>query len=586
MVKLLLSALLFLFRTACPLLAGIYRKDKQHAIKISAELHSGKAQLHVWNHGEEKHVRAMFSGEVLDSFGIKLHGEKRETVFKVLSENSIQEQTESMAVWSRVERTKTSDGKPVGVEGRAWNNCMLWNETTPGLNDDFCQRDMTANGFIGAKWKHVYREKSSCPDGSGKGICVPDEIPKHTLDYHEKTAHDLLATSKQHLSAANDSIIDSILRLRTKELKDVFEKLRGTVNILSMPGGGTEQQLNKCTFWRKIDFFLHQHSAEVWIPFVLRYHPVTSQLASNSTGCISQFCFNYVHSLLYSFVLCHGDSMYHERWDLMFQQTRRMIEIILSTEAWNASAGFDFIVPASHPFVPLAQITGNFEESFVSHSSFLSVDYDGRATYPKDIIIPYFVTVRNSSSAPAKRKRLLMLCTYPVQIVRQRILKAFSNISADVFVAPRYVQPSLYDELLRTTTFCFVVRGDSTSSSRFFDALASGCIPIVVSDWIYLPFQNLIDYSRFCIFVRDSEVMANPHKFLQSLRGVSASKVQEMQEYLFQARFLLDYSSAHLFNPVTLLFVESFLRRICYRKFLTERSQEEERLCLTFNAQL
>lgn len=106
------SLLFIVFCFVGSLQPGIYRKDKHHAMKVMAEVFEGEVKVRAWNHGEEKRVRALLSGDKLDSFGLKLHGEKKETIFKVLSENSIEEQTDSRAVWTRVERIKTEAKSP------------------------------------------------------------------------------------------------------------------------------------------------------------------------------------------------------------------------------------------------------------------------------------------------------------------------------------------------------------------------------------------------------------------------------------------------------------------------------------------
>jgi hypothetical protein len=36
--------------------------------------------------------------------------------------------------------------------------------------------------------------------------------------------------------------------------------------------------------------------------------------------------------------------------------------------------------------------------------------------------------------------------------------------------------------------------GDTPSSSRIYDAIANLCIPVIVSDDIELPFEDLLDY--------------------------------------------------------------------------------------------
>lgn len=68
--------------------------------------------------------------------------------------------------------------------------------------------------------------------------------------------------------------------------------------------------------------------------------------------------------------------------------------------------------------------------------------------------------------------------------------------------------------------FCFVPRGDTPGSSRLFDAIASGCIPVVVSDDIALPFDaaapkcasDRVQYDRFIVRIPEDEFIADPNQ--------------------------------------------------------------------------
>lgn len=47
--------------------------------------------------------------------------------------------------------------------------------------------------------------------------------------------------------------------------------------------------------------------------------------------------------------------------------------------------------------------------------------------------------------------------------------------------------------------FCLNPAGDTPSSARLFDAIVSGCIPVIVSDELELPFEGILDYRKVCI---------------------------------------------------------------------------------------
>lgn len=48
--------------------------------------------------------------------------------------------------------------------------------------------------------------------------------------------------------------------------------------------------------------------------------------------------------------------------------------------------------------------------------------------------------------------------------------------------------------------FCLSPAGDTPSSARLFDAIVSGCIPVIISDELELPFEGILDYRKVCMY--------------------------------------------------------------------------------------
>lgn len=84
---------------------------------------------------------------------------------------------------------------------------------------------------------------------------------------------------------------------------------------------------------------------------------------------------------------------------------------------------------------------------------------------------------------------------------------------------------------MTSSKFCLNIAGDTPSSNRLFDAIASHCVPVIISDDIELPFEDVLDYSEFSIFVRASDAVKYGY-LLNLLRGIKPEKWTQMWERL------------------------------------------------------
>ncbi|KAL8142698.1 hypothetical protein V2J09_015730 [Rumex salicifolius] len=102
---------------------------------------------------------------------------------------------------------------------------------------------------------------------------------------------------------------------------------------------------------------------------------------------------------------------------------------------------------------------------------------------------------------------------------------------------------------MRKSTFCLSPAGDTPSSARLFDAIVSGCIPVIVSDELELPFEGIIDYRKMALFISSSDAL-QPGWLLSYLRSISPSKINEMQKHLAKySRHFLYSSPAQPLGP-------------------------------------
>lgn len=75
------------------------------------------------------------------------------------------------------------------------------------------------------------------------------------------------------------------------------------------------------------------------------------------------------------------------------------------------------------------------------------------------------------------------------------------------------------------------ILGDTPSSCRLFDAIASHCVPVVVSDQLELPFEDVLDYTRFAIFV-PADRAVQPGYLAGMLRNVTQAEWETLWQRL------------------------------------------------------
>lgn len=81
---------------------------------------------------------------------------------------------------------------------------------------------------------------------------------------------------------------------------------------------------------------------------------------------------------------------------------------------------------------------------------------------------------------------------------------------------------------MHSSKFCLHPAGDTPSACRLFDAIVSLCVPVIVSDQIELPFEDVIDYTKFSVFV-DSGSAVKPGFLVNMLRKITRETILEYQ---------------------------------------------------------
>ncbi|XP_015584930.1 exostosin-2 [Cephus cinctus] len=84
-----------------------------------------------------------------------------------------------------------------------------------------------------------------------------------------------------------------------------------------------------------------------------------------------------------------------------------------------------------------------------------------------------------------------------------------------------------YPDVLQTATFCLVIRGARLGQSVLLEAMAAGCIPVIIADTLVMPFHGTIDWIRAVIFIREVDILM----VVPVLKKVSEKRVIELRAH-------------------------------------------------------
>ncbi|KAL0339629.1 UNVERIFIED_CONTAM: putative glucuronoxylan glucuronosyltransferase F8H [Sesamum radiatum] len=136
--------------------------------------------------------------------------------------------------------------------------------------------------------------------------------------------------------------------------------------------------------------------------------------------------------------------------------------------------------------------------------------------------------------------------------IRQKVAEEFGSVpnkegklgkqhAEDVVVTP--IRAVDYHEELASSIFCGVMPGDGWSG-RMEDSILQGCIPVVIQDGIYLPYENVLDYDSFAVRIREDEIP----NLINILRSINETEVESKlanvrniwQRFLYRDSIMLE----------------------------------------------
>lgn len=314
-----------------------------------------------------------------------------------------------------------------------------------------------------------------------------------------------------------------------------------------------------------------QHSIEYWLTLDL--------LSSNIKGIVrpcsvirvknpseADFIFvPFFASLSYNrHSKIHGKG----KFSLNGKLQNQLVEFLLSRPEWKKSGGKDHIIAAHHPNSML------YARRKLGSARFVLADF-GRyaakvANVEKDVIAPYkhvVSSISNNSSAPFEQRPILAYFQGAIYrkdggAIRQELYYLLKDEEDVHFTFGSALRSGVRQasQGMGSSKFCLNIAGDTPSSNRFFDAIVSHCVPVIISDDIELPFEDVLDYSEFSIFVWASDAVKKGF-LLKLLRGINKEEWTRMWFRLKEVAHHFEYQYPSLPGDAVDMIWQAFARK-------------------------
>ncbi|KAJ8760456.1 hypothetical protein K2173_015123 [Erythroxylum novogranatense] len=254
-----------------------------------------------------------------------------------------------------------------------------------------------------------------------------------------------------------------------------------------------------------------------------------------------------------------------KKWNEDYRRQKEVAEFVKSSEAWKRSGGRDHVFVLTDPvamwhvraeIAPAVLLVVDFggwyrldSKSFDRNSS--DMIKHTQVSLLKDVIVPYtHLLPRLHLSENKKRETLLYFKGAKHRrrggIIREQLWDLLANepgvIMEEGFPNATGKEQSI--RRMRTSDFCLHPAGDTPTSCRLFDAIQSLCIPVIVSDNIELPFEGMVDYSDFSVFVPVNDALKS-NWLTSHLRSISKEQRDEYRQKMAAIQAIFVYDSGH-----------------------------------------
>ncbi|XP_057437787.1 probable arabinosyltransferase ARAD1 [Lotus japonicus] len=319
-----------------------------------------------------------------------------------------------------------------------------------------------------------------------------------------------------------------------------------------------------------------QHSIEYWLTLDILASELPESSSSNARTVIRVRNSAEADIVFVPFFssLCYNR---HSKKNKGLQE--KLVRYLMAQEEWKRTGGRDHLILAHHPNSMLDA------RMKLWNATYILSDF-GRyppniANVEKDVIAPYkhVIPLYVDDHSTFESRQTLLYFQGAIHRkdgghARQELFNLLKD-EKDVHFSFGSVQKGGIKKStdgMRSSKFCLNIAGDTPSSNRLFDAIASHCVPVIISDQIELPYEDVLDYSQFCIFIRTRDALKK--KFLINfIRSIGKDEWTRMWNRLQEVQSFYEFQYPSKEGDAVQMIWQAVARKVPSMKLKINRSR-------------
>ncbi|KAL5822058.1 hypothetical protein ACOSQ3_023940 [Xanthoceras sorbifolium] len=145
-----------------------------------------------------------------------------------------------------------------------------------------------------------------------------------------------------------------------------------------------------------------------------------------------------------------------------------------------------------------------------------------------------------------------------IRVILARVWENDTELDISNNRISRAIGPLLYQKRFYKTKFCICPGGSQVNSARITDSIHYGCVPVILSNYYDLPFNDILDWRKFAVILNEKDV----YQLKQILKKITDEEFASLHKNLVKVQKHFQWNSPPIrYDAFHMVMYELWLRR-------------------------